>query len=157
MQLPALHACARCAGTKRWRNNELIRLPDVPDALACLLLVPLRAHLSGETMHYTHYDYLEIAPGATRAAIDAAYAQRLEQFGHGTRIGGTDHSALLAQIHKAYEVLADPVARKAYDAQLAQEAALADAELKAALDSIAARAHRALRTDTLTAGSAVLV
>jgi hypothetical protein len=93
-------------------------------------------------VHYTHYDYLELAPGAPRTAVDGAYAHRLEQLGYGSRDGGTEHAQLLRRVHAAYEVLADPLARKAYDVKLAQEAALADAELKAALDSIAARAQR---------------
>lgn len=94
-------------------------------------------------MHYTHYDYLELAPGASRTAIDAAYARRLEQLGYGSRDGGNEYAQLLRRVRAAYEVLADPLARKAYDVKLAQEAALADAELKAALDSIAARPSKA--------------
>ena len=93
-------------------------------------------------MQYTHYDYLELAPGASRTAVDAAYAHRLEQLGYGSRDAGNDHAPLLRCVHAAYEVLADPIARKTYDVRLAQEAALADAELKAMLDSIALRAHR---------------
>ena len=37
-------------------------------------------------------------------------------------------------IHAAYEVLSNPESRRQYDATLAQEAAMADAELKATLD-----------------------
>lgn len=84
-------------------------------------------------MQYTHYDYLELAPGAGREAVDAAYARRLQQLGQG-------HSALLRHVHAAYEVLGNPIARRAYDVRLAQEAALADAELKALLDGIALEA-----------------
>ena len=38
-------------------------------------------------------------------------------------------------IHAAYAVLSDPRTRKAYDAQLSQEAAAADAELQSQLDA----------------------
>ena len=41
---------------------------------------------------------------------------------------------LVRLIHAAYATLSDPAARNTYDARLVQEAAMADAELKAALD-----------------------
>jgi len=31
-------------------------------------------------VNYTHYDYLELAPGATSNRIEAAYAALLERF-----------------------------------------------------------------------------
>ena len=34
------------------------------------------------TVNYTHYDYLELAPGASRARIEAAYAALLERFSY---------------------------------------------------------------------------
>src|SRR6266496_375262 len=95
-----------------------------------------------DTVNYTHYDYLEIAPSAPVAAVDASYARILERLGYGSCSDGADHSALLRKIHAAYEVLSDPVARKSYDTRLAQEAAMADAELKAALDIQAVRPRR---------------
>ena len=85
-------------------------------------------------MNYTHYDYLEIAPGAPRERIEAAYARVLDRFNYGVAPGGQDLSGLVRMIHAAYEVLADPAARRAYDSQLAREADQADAELKAELD-----------------------
>lgn len=85
-------------------------------------------------MIYTHYDYLEIAPGAPRERIEAAYARVLERFNFGMTPAGQDLSGLVRMIHAAYQVLSNPDARQAYDAQLAHEAALADAELKADLD-----------------------
>ena len=85
-------------------------------------------------MNYTHYDYLELAPGASAARIEAAYAQLLERFGYGVTEAGQDLSGLVRMIHAAYEVLSDPHSRRAYDRELDQEAAMADAELKAALD-----------------------
>jgi hypothetical protein len=85
-------------------------------------------------VNYTHYDYLNVAPGASPASIDAAYALLLERFGYGSTDAGQDLSGLVRLIHAAYEVLSDPNTRNEYDAQLAREAAMADAELKAALD-----------------------
>ncbi len=58
----------------------------------------------------------------------------LERFGYGTTDTGQDMSGLLAMAHAAYRVLSNPEAREQYDATLAREAAMADAELKATLD-----------------------
>ena len=85
-------------------------------------------------MNYTHYDYLDLAPDATPARIEAAYLALLERFGYGTTDAGQDMSNRVVMIHTAYEVLANPDARAGYDATLAREAAMADAELKATLD-----------------------
>ena len=83
---------------------------------------------------YTHYDYLEIAPGAPRERIEDAYARVLERFNYGVSPGGSDLSGLVRMIHSAYQVLSDPAARQDYDSTLEREAAQADAELKAELD-----------------------
>ena len=85
-------------------------------------------------MSYTYYDYLELPPGASPAQIEARYVALLERFGYGTTDAGQDMSGLVRMIHAAYEVLSNPDARRSYDAALAQEAAMADAELKASLD-----------------------
>ena len=85
-------------------------------------------------MSYTYYDYLEIAPGASPVRVEAAYVALLERFGYGTTDAGQDMSGLLRMIHAAYEVLSDAETRRRYAASLAQEAAMADAELKASLD-----------------------
>jgi molecular chaperone DnaJ len=85
-------------------------------------------------MNYTHYDYLELSPGAPRERIEAAYARVLERF-NGGAAGGQDLSGLVRMIHAAYSVLADPEARRAYDDQLQREAEAADRELKAMLDT----------------------
>ena len=45
-------------------------------------------------------------------------------------------------IQAAYEVLSNPETREAYDATLAKEAAMADAELKATLDQLDTPAQR---------------
>jgi DnaJ-class molecular chaperone len=86
-------------------------------------------------VNYTHYDYLELAPGATPMRIEAAYAALLERFQYGRTEAGQDLSGLVRLIHAAYAVLSDPNQRKAYDAQLSIEAAAADAELQSQLDA----------------------
>jgi len=83
---------------------------------------------------YTYYDYLELPPGATPARIEAAFLGQLERLRYGTSDSGQDLSGLIAMVHSAYKVLSDPDARSRYDATLAREAAMADAELKATLD-----------------------
>ncbi len=85
-------------------------------------------------MNYTYYDYLELPPGASSAQIDAAFLALLERFGYGTTDTGQDMSGLVAMIHAAHGTLSNPAAREHYDATLAREAAMADAELKATLD-----------------------
>ena len=93
-------------------------------------------------MIYTHYDYLEIAPGAPRERIEAAYARVLERFNHGMTPAGQDLSGLVRMIHSAYEVLSDPDSRQAYDAKLRQDQEAADAELRTVLDGQSGSARR---------------
>jgi DnaJ-class molecular chaperone len=83
---------------------------------------------------YTYYDYLELPPGATPARIEGAFLGLLERFRYGTTDTGQDLSGLVSMIHTAYRILSNPEAREQYDATLAREAAMADAELKATLD-----------------------
>jgi DnaJ-class molecular chaperone len=83
---------------------------------------------------YTYYDYLDVPFGATPARIEAAFLKQLERLDYGSSDTGQDMSGLLAMVHSAYKVLSDPEARHGYDAALAREAAMADAELKATLD-----------------------
>jgi len=82
---------------------------------------------------YTHYDYLDLAPGASPARIETAYAAVLERFQYGAS-DEQDLSGLIRMIHAAYDVLSTPDRRRSYDAQLALDAAEADAELKSTLD-----------------------
>jgi DnaJ-class molecular chaperone len=84
---------------------------------------------------YTHYDYLDLAPGASPARIEAAYAAVLERFQYGATEAGQDLSGLVRMIHAAYEVLSNAERRRQYDMQLARDAAQADAELKSTLDA----------------------
>ena len=93
-------------------------------------------------MNYTHYDYLDLAPGASSARIEAAYAAVLERFQYGVSDAGQDLSGLVRMIHAAYEVLSHPELRRGYDDKLAHEAADADAELKSTLDSVPSGAPR---------------
>lgn len=86
-------------------------------------------------MNYTHYDYLDLAPGATPHRIEAAYAAVLERFQYGRTDAGQDLSGLVRMIHAAYAVLSDPERRREYDEQLSAEAAAADAELQSQLDA----------------------
>ena len=87
-------------------------------------------------MDYTHYDYLELPPGASTARIEAAY----QTIRH--RISGDADRNLLALVHKAYEVLSDPGLRQDYDRELQRTADEADRELKSLLDSKAKRMPR---------------
>ena len=80
-------------------------------------------------MLYTHYDYLELPPGASTTRIEAAY-QTLRQ-----RLNSQADEVLIRMIHQAYSVLSDPEQRHEYDGALQQAAAQADAELKACLDA----------------------
>jgi DnaJ-class molecular chaperone len=91
---------------------------------------------------YTYYDYLELSPGASPARIESAFLALLERFGYGTNDTGQDMSGLIAMVHDAYRVLSNPEARERYDATLAREAAMADAELKATLDQHVAGARQ---------------
>jgi len=94
---------------------------------------------------YTYYDYLDLPPGATPALIENAYLVLLERFGYGNTDAGQDMSGLVAMIQAAYAVLSNPEARERYDATLAREAAMADAELKATLDQAEAGARHRLQ------------
>ena len=84
-------------------------------------------------MIYTYYDYLELPFGANPARIEAAFLGQLERLRYGSS-SDQDLNGVLAMVHSAYKVLSDPEARRRYDATLAREAAMADAELKATLD-----------------------
>jgi DnaJ-class molecular chaperone len=88
-------------------------------------------------VNYTHYDYLELAPGASPQRIEAAYGALLERFQYGHTDAGQDLSGLVRMIHAAYAVLSDPQQRRAYDALLTKQAQAADAELQSQLDAAA--------------------
>ena len=90
-------------------------------------------------MSYTYYDYLDLAPDASPALIESAFLGLLERYDYGASDAGQDLSGLIAMVHNAYRVLSNPEERQRYDAALAREAAMADAELKAALDQYDSR------------------
>jgi len=77
---------------------------------------------------YTHYDYLELPPGASPARIEAAY-QLIKQ-----RLNGHSDESLVRLIHQAYRVLSSPNQRREYDETLKQASDEADRELKSYLD-----------------------
>jgi len=85
---------------------------------------------------YTHYDYLELPPGASSTRIEAAY-RSLKQ-----RLDAGADEAMVRLIHEAYAVLSDPKQRYGYDKALEHAAAEADMELKALLDEQGARITR---------------
>ena len=96
-------------------------------------------------MSYTYYDYLDLPFVATLARVEATFMSQLERLRYGSSDAGQDMSGLLALVQSAYSVLSDPAARERYDATLAREAALADAELKATLDQHGMRSGQRLQ------------
>ena len=46
-------------------------------------------------VNYTHYDYLELAPGASAQRVEAAYCALLERFQYGHTDAGQDLSGLV--------------------------------------------------------------
>ena len=103
-------------------------------------------------MLYTHYDYLELPPGASSTRIEAAY-RTLK-----ARLHGEADEAMVRLIHEAYAVLSDVKRRQGYDDTLKREAEEADAELKACLDEKGAKVTRfvsdLLPQESLTAWAA---
>ena len=98
---------------------------------------------------YTHYDYLELPPGASATRIEAAY-RTLKQ-----RLNGAADEAMVRLIHEAYSVLSDPKQRRGYDESLKRAADEADAELKAFLDEQGARVTRYVQDVPVPLASAV--
>jgi DnaJ-class molecular chaperone len=87
---------------------------------------------------YTHYDYLELPPGASSARVEAAYRMLKK------RLNAEADEAMIRLIHEAYAVLSDPKRRTGYDETLRRAADEADAELKTCLDEKGARVTRHL-------------
>jgi DnaJ-class molecular chaperone len=87
-------------------------------------------------MDYTHYDYLELPPGASTARIEAAYQSLLQ------RMKTDMDPTVLSKIQQAYIVLSDARLREAYDALLQRIADEADMELKVVLDQNTTRLPR---------------
>jgi DnaJ-class molecular chaperone len=119
--------------------------PSEVEAAMAWMLLPVgrrasRPKISGQdqetTVLYTHYDYLELPPGASTTRVEAAY-RSLKQ-----RLNGAADEAMVRLIHEAYAVLSDPKRRHGYDETLKRAAAEADAELKATLDEKGAKVTR---------------
>jgi curved DNA-binding protein CbpA len=87
-------------------------------------------------MDYTHYDYLELPPGASPARIEAAY-QTIRQ-----RMNGHSDPGLVDLVQRAYLILSDATLRRSYDAELQRVADAADLELRDLLDRGATRLPR---------------
>src|SRR6202163_1977202 len=85
---------------------------------------------------YTHYDFLDLPPGASTARIEAAY-QTIKE-----RLNGHSDEQMIRMIHEAYTVLSDTEQRQEYDEELQRIATQADAELKNVLDNQASRPAR---------------
>jgi len=92
--------------------------------------------LREDIVDYTHYDYLELPPGASTARIEAAY-QTIRQ-----RMNGHSDRKLVSVVHEAYMVLSDPTLRHDYDQELQRIADEADRELKSLLDHESTRLPR---------------
>ena len=56
---------------------------------------------------YTHYDFLDLPPGASTARIEAAY-QTIKQ-----RLNGHSDEQMIRMIHEAYTILSDAEQRQA--------------------------------------------
>ena len=106
------------------------------DVASRLAIGDLHRRIQGPNVDYTHYDFLDLPPGASAARIEAAY-QTIKQ-----RFHGSDDDQLVRMIHEAYAVLSDAEQRHAYDSELERVAAAADAELKVALDTPVKRSSR---------------
>ncbi len=100
-------------------------------------------------MDYTHYDFLDLPPGASPARIEAAY-HTIRQ-----RLNGHSDEQMIRMIHEAYTVLSDVEQREQYDEELQRVAAAADLELKSALDGQATRQPRRVQEVPMTLLTAV--
>jgi curved DNA-binding protein CbpA len=100
-------------------------------------------------MDYTHYDFLDLPPGASAARIEAAY-QTIKQ-----RLNGDTDEQMIRMIHEAYTVLSDAEQRQLYDEELQRIAAAADAELKNVLDNQATRSSRRVQDVPMTLLTAI--
>jgi molecular chaperone DnaJ len=67
--------------------------------------------------HSTHYDTLEVSPGANQAEIKQAYRRLAKQFHPDSNQTTANHDRIAA-INAAYEILGDPQQRQSYDRQL---------------------------------------
>lgn len=73
---------------------------------------------------YTHYDNLKVARNAPPEVIRAAY-KTLSQKYHPDRNGDKDAPKIMTIINASYDVLSDPIKRRAHDVWIAQQEATA--------------------------------
>ena len=120
------------------------------DVASTLATGDFRTASTRTNVDYTHYDFLDLPPGASAARIEAAY-QTIRQ-----RFHGSADEQLVRMIHEAaYAVLSDAQQRLSYDNELERSAAAADAELKAALDTPLKRSPRRVQDVPLPLATAM--
>lgn len=78
----------------------------------------------------TFYEILEVSPNASQAVIRAAYKSLIQRYHPDKNLGNLDMEQKTILIGKAFEVLSDPEARKAYDQYLEQQRSNAIGEQK---------------------------
>ncbi|MCE2746232.1 MAG: J domain-containing protein [Burkholderiales bacterium] len=78
----------------------------------------------------TFYEILEVSPNASQAVIRAAYKSLIQRYHPDKNSGSLDMEQKTILIGKAFEVLSDPEARKAYDQYLEQQLSNAIGEQK---------------------------
>ena len=80
--------------------------------------VRLKGHMAG--MH-THYDNLKVARNAPPEVIRAAYKTLSQKYHPDRHNGDKNASKVMAILNTSYEVLSDPVKRRAHDLWIAQQ------------------------------------
>lgn len=78
----------------------------------------------------TFYEILEVSPNASQAIIRSAYKILIQRYHPDKNSGSLDMEQKTILIGKAFEVLSDPEARKAYDQYLEQQRSNAIGEQK---------------------------
>lgn len=91
----------------------------------------------------TFYEILEVSPNASQAVIRAAYKSLIQRYHPDKNSGNLDMEKKAILIGKAFEVLSDPEARKAYDQYLEQNRSNAVGEFQKPHDVAGDRAASA--------------
>ena len=66
----------------------------------------------------TYYEILQVSPNASQAVIRAAYKSLMQHFHPDKNSDNPEIEQYAVRIGQAFEVLSDPVKRKAYDLEL---------------------------------------
>lgn len=74
--------------------------------------------MSGFAKFSTYYEALEVSPNASQAVIRAAYKSLIQRYHPDKNLGNPEMEERTVLIGQAFEVLSDPVKRKAYDLEL---------------------------------------